>query len=279
MDSNLETPLSNKELVHEYREKINNIKDYVRSLVTMTTALSKLPAGQSLRHGDRTINQQDVNGYERALCKELQGLVSDYQKALKPRRRKRKPGSNTYVIKVSQPIVDLFVGSLDKLGKTDISDESSKFLSSQLEIFKTKGLLLNKSILAICAIYMYCNKLQLTGKEKQFLKADTNMYKCLEDTFKELSAREQKTNASGKKITVFDPDKFIFPSWSSILSLNKVEVSEEDRAFIDSGGKELLIAENAAITNALAQHKKKISITKELLKESVDNKVVVSSEA
>jgi hypothetical protein len=231
---------TNKELIQNFKEKINSIKDYADNLTLMTAAVSRLPTGQSLRYGDRIITQQDVLGYKKAFHKELQTLVNDYQKALKPRRRKGKH-INEHVIKLSPTLINFFTKEIDSLGYIDVKNKKSKSIASELKLFTDRGLIMYKSVLVLCAIYMYRHNLQCEGKEKRFLKANDHMNKYLATTFKTLSMREVGTNSRGNKIQPFDPQKFTFTHWASIVSLNKEELTSEDRDFLSKEGKNELI--------------------------------------
>lgn len=254
-NQNIDRNAEYKKLVSEFKDKLDKINDNLDDLLNMASVVATLPPGQSLRFQDKTLNKRDVGVYKNLLKTQINNLKVDYHKALRRKRRQKSSNPVEYTIKVKDPLVSLFTSNGAKLGPIDLSKPDGAKLSDQLKMLNTHNMILNKSLLPLCAIYMYHNKLQLPQPNKQFSKADDKMYEFLDDTFKELMSRPEKTNTKGKQIPIFDPSKFKFTSWSSIIALNREDLTEEDKEVLDKGGLERLHQERELISNVLQQYK------------------------
>jgi len=256
-EKNIET----KEIIVQFKDKLVKINDTLEDLLNMTNAVSSLPNGQSLRYMDRTLNKRDVSIYKNLLKNQILGLSNDYQKALKHKKKRGKRLTSVeYTVLIKENFVSMFTENKNSLGPIDISDPEGPQLVDQLKMLTTNSMILNKSILPLCAIYMYHNKLQLEAPNKQYSKATVAMQTYLQDTFNELSSRPEKINSKGNPIPVFNKDMFKFTSWSSIVSLNRQEMDDEHKVILAKGGLERLKEEKELISSVLKQYKDKFTI-------------------
>lgn len=273
----------------DFRTKLDKMCNEFQNLITLTNAVAELKKGEYLEYPDRTrLGKRELRSLQSQFSRELKNLAKYFTAAKKRKARKgKRPGTGFVIpIYVSDSLRTFF--SQANLGSAYLSEQDGQGNVTWKEAGKLKDylqLLTSQSITSpalltpLFSIYAKVNNMQ-DPNNRQFLSATRDMHQYFGTTFQRLREQDlakpktthvrRKDPSSGQTLTEevsippFDPSRFRYANFQSIVSFNRVpkeELSENQKVFLQSDDvKQRLSDEQTLVSSTLSFYRQQSEV-------------------
>jgi len=272
----------------QFRDILKELCAKFNRLLKLGEQVNQLGKGEYLHYQNGTdIGRREFKSLASQFCKEITGLQPYFNQAKRPRRVARSGRTNNGFrnpMYVTSVIRDFFLKA--NLGPAFVLQEDDQGRSEWKQTDKPLNAylsLLNQQITSaalltpLFSIYAYVNNMQDLNN-RQYLSATQEMCNFFGQTFTDMKNKDQatkvelqkqaqsgdkKAEADLAKLVVFDPSRFKYSRFQTIVALNRVPKSEltaeQQAALTNNQVKEALNNEQRLVSNTLTYYREATS--------------------